>query len=78
VSLTDVNAYQEALQHVKAEANLIPTGARLIKVEHQIVAGINYRFRFQLEEEYREIVVWKQLDGNFQVTSNEAISAPDL
>lgn len=29
------------------------------------MAGLNYKFIVQMDDEYREIVVWKKLDGKF-------------
>lgn len=74
IGLANYPVYEGVIKYLKKEANLLPTGARLVKAESQVVAGTNFRLRFQIGASVSEIVVWQQLDGSYEVTSNEIVS----
>jgi len=76
VNVDDVKAYEDVLDYLQSQTNDLPQGSKLIKVSRQVVAGINYKFLFKQGETYREVVVWKQLDGKFEVTSNLQVTNP--
>lgn len=68
--------YEDVLDYLSQQTNDLPQGSQLVKVSRQVVAGLNYKFLFRQGETYREIVVWKQLDGNYEVTGNVELSGP--
>lgn len=65
IGLANYAVYEGVIKYLKKEANLLPTGARLVKAESQVVAGTNFRLRFQMGAGLSEIVVWQQLDGSY-------------
>ena len=53
-----MNRYWGALDFLKNKGNVIPENSHLLKVEYQVVAGINFKFTFQINNVHHKIVVW--------------------
>jgi hypothetical protein len=76
LNVDDVKDYEDALNYLRSQTNDLPQGSQIVRVSRQVVAGLNYKFLFKYDNSYREIVVWKQLDGSFEVTGNQQVSKP--
>jgi hypothetical protein len=50
----------------------------LIKVERQVVAGINYRYIFRSEYGEVEAVVYKDLNNDFDIIDIRPVKAKEL
>lgn len=71
INVDDVKDYEDALNYLRSQTNDLPQGSQIVRISRQVVAGLNYKFLFKYNNSYREIVVWQQLDGSFEVTGNQ-------
>lgn len=64
--------------HAKATGQSLQL-VKILKVEHQVVAGLNYRLVIEVADASNRfkarIVVWKKLDGSLALSSWEVIPA---
>lgn len=49
-------------------------GYKILKFQKQVVAGIKYKLTVFNNNEYREIIVWAQPNGDLKLMSNEIIT----
>lgn len=50
--------------------------SKVVSIERQVVAGTNYKLLIQTNEEFREVIVWKQINGKMKLMSNEVVARP--
>jgi hypothetical protein len=70
INVENRSAYKDVIDFLAMKEMMLGKGYQVISVEQQVVAGTNYKLVIWTNQEYREVVVWKQLDGLFKLMSN--------
>lgn len=69
-------AYKDVLQFITINEMIMHKPSKVVSIERQVVAGTNYKLLIQTNEEFREVIVWKQINGKMKLMSNEVVARP--
>ena len=69
-------AYKDVQQFITINEMIMHKPSKVVSIERQVVAGTNYKLLIQTNEEFRELIVWKQINGKMKLMSNEVVARP--
>lgn len=73
----DSSNYFSLYNFLTHKNHIIHKDSVIVRIDQQVVAGIKYRVVVETEKrEYREIIIWKKIDGEFELMSNEVVNKP--
>lgn len=76
MNVNNKRAYKDVLQFITINEMIMHKPSKVVSIERQVVAGTNYKLLIQTNEEFREVIVWKQINGKMKLMSNEVVARP--